>query len=687
MVRSKSAPKLVLITAALAILLPGIPAQAALPIVSLSSNTAVFTSAGGTSPQPLQQTITVTSDTAGVLISGLDVVFTGVNTWLTVFPPNFSPPAGTPVTLTLYVNPSSLPAGIYVAQVNIHTAAPIDVTQSMTSIAVFLMVGSGAGGTNETISVAPTSLSFAFQPGSSLPPAQAVTVSTSDNAAVNVTANTNDGNSWLLFSPPSLSTPGTLNISVNPATLASGTYTGTVTVTAPNTVTQFPVTLTVGASSLSTAPSGITFSEPQNYGLSAPQPLAITSSTPLPVQIIVQTDGNWLQVDQNSGTTPLSINVRANDSSLAQGTYTGTLIVQSGPSNSISVPVALTVGAPAVLGLQPSTVSFTYQLADPAPPTQTVKVNSLNSTPQTFTTAAVTNDGANWLMAVPAPGTTPGGVTIAVNPAGLAVGSYSGIVNVTAGIANASPQPILVNLTVKPAPLPVVLSVNSAASYGSGAVAPGEIVTIFGSNIGPKALTVAPAGSAPTSLGTTSVTFDGIPAPIYYTSSTQTSVQVPYGIAAGTTVMKLTYNTGTSSAANVNSLPAFPGLFTQDSSGQHQAAALNADLSLNTPSNPATRGAALVLYGTGEGKTNPPSVEGNRVPVVEPLPRAQLPVTVLIGGQPAFVFYSGETPGLLSGLFQINVTVPLGTPVGAAVPVQVTVNGQASQTNVTVAIQ
>ena len=379
--------------------------------------------------------------------------------------------------------------------------------------------------------------------------------------------------------------------------------------------------------------------------------------------------------------------MRANDSGLAQGSYTGTVTVQSGPSNSIQVPVTLTVGIPAPVQLQPSSLSFTWQINDPLPASQTAKINSLTGSAVAFTVAPTTNDGASWLTAAASPATTPGTVSISVNPAALSVGTYSGLVNVSPTLTGASPQPIVVTLTVRPAPVPTIKGVTSAASYASNGVAPGELVTIFGSSIGPASLTVAPAGTAPQTLANTSVTFDGIPAPIYYVSSTQTSVQVPYNIASGQTLVKLTYNSVSSTGTTLTSLPAAPGLFTSDSSGQHQLAALNADLSVNSAANPATRGAALVLYGTGEGKTNPGSVEGARVPVVVPLPQTPLQVTVTVGGQNATVQYAGETPGLLSGLMQINVTVPASAPVGANIPVVVTVGGQATQSNVTVAIK
>jgi uncharacterized protein (TIGR03437 family) len=688
LLRYKIAPGFALLAAALAAVSLGSPALAQ-PVVTLTPSSVIFSYAPGGVIPPSQQVV-VSSDVAATL-NTYSLTFTqGAGGWLTAFPPSgsggLSLQSGT--TLTLFLNPSivqALPSGQYVAQISLNvTPAPA----TAPTLAILLTVAGGGGGTNpETVSVAPASLSFSFQPGSAVPAAQPLAVTTTDNANVTAVGLTDDGGSWLLVSPSSSATPGTINVSVNPVSLMTGTYTGNVTIKGPNNVAQVPVTLTVGSSGLSVTPASITINEPQNYGISAPQPLTVAASSAVPVMISTTADGNWLQVNTNSAVTPATINVRANNSGLSQGTYSGMVTVQSDPTNSTSVPVTLVVGPPATLSLSPSNLTFTYRINDPAPLTQSAKVTSLTGALQTFSVATVTNDGGNWLTASPQPASTPGAVVVGILPTGLAAGTYNGVVNVTASAANASPQPILVTLIVKPAPVPTVLSVNSAASYATGAVAPGELLAIFGSSIGPETLVVPPAGTAPLSLGNVGVTFDGIPAPIYYASSTQTSVQVPYNIAQGQTVLKLTYNGVSSAGTTLTSVPAFPGLFTADSSGQRQIAALNADLSVNSASNPAARGAALVLYGTGEGQTSPPSVEGARVPILMPYPQTPYPVFVSIGGQTASIQYAGETPGQLSGLMQINVTVPTNAPVGANIPVVVSINGRSTQANITVAIK
>jgi len=365
----------------------------------------------------------------------------------------------------------------------------------------------------------------------------------------------------------------------------------------------------------------------------------------------------------------------------------GNVTVQLSPSVQSQVPVTLNVGPPATLSLAPSSVAFSYTIGNSTPGSQTVNVKSLTGAAQTFSVAATTSDGAAWLTASPT-SPTPGSVTVGVSPGTLMPGSYNGVINVTPATAGASPQPIQVSLTVLPAPKPTVLSTVSAASYGGGAVAPGEFVVLFGSALGPVNLTTPTPGTAPKTLGGTQVYFDGIPAPILYSSATQTAVQVPYGIAMPMTALTVTRNNVTSATTMVNSLPTFPAFFTANASGKGQIAALNSNGTLNGPSNPASRGDFIVLYGTGEGKTNPASVEGTITPGVQPLPQPLYPVSVTFSGAASpNILYAGETPTALAGLFQINAVIPTNAPTGPSVGVLVTINGQTSPGGVTVAIQ
>ena len=133
---------------------------------------------------------------------------------------------------------------------------------------------------------------------------------------------------------------------------------------------------------------------------------------------------------------------------------------------------------------------------------------------------------------------------------------------------------------------------------------------------------------------------------------------------------------------NLQVAPTAPGIFVNQSG---QAAALNANSSINTPANPAQRGTPIVLYATGEGTTNPPGVTGQVNLLTLKGPAA--PVSVTIGGQPAEVQYAGSAPGFVSGALQVNALIPATAPAGAAVQVVLTIGGVSSPGIATISIE
>lgn len=240
------------------------------------------------------------------------------------------------------------------------------------------------------------------------------------------------------------------------------------------------------------------------------------------------------------------------------------------------------------------------------------------------------------------------------------------------------------------APAPFNNGVVNAASEQETTVAPGEIVVIYGKGVGPATLAnyqITPASFFDTITGNTTVLFDGIPAPLIYASAPQTVAIVPYSVAGQTsTQMVVTYQGVASPPVTLNVAPSAPGLFSSNYSGTGSGAILNQDASVNSPSNPAARGSVIVLYGTGEGQTNPPGVNG-RIALTE-YPKPVLPVKVTIDGVDATagITYAGASPTLVAGVFQIDVTVPMNVSTGA-VPVVVTIGSASSQSGLTVSLQ
>jgi len=196
--------------------------------------------------------------------------------------------------------------------------------------------------------------------------------------------------------------------------------------------------------------------------------------------------------------------------------------------------------------------------------------------------------------------------------------------------------------------------VVNATSYRPGAVAPGELVTVFGSGLGPfdiGRLTLDTAGVAATALAGTRVLFDGVPAPLIYVQPNQINAVVPYAIAVrARTQVQIEAGGMTSEPVEFEVADTAPGIFTIDSSGSGQAAALNEDGSLNSVSNPASRGSVVVLYATGAGQTDPAGVDGSLPRRGDALPKPLREVSVRIGGQTAEVLYAGGAPLLINGV-------------------------------------
>jgi uncharacterized protein (TIGR03437 family) len=226
-------------------------------------------------------------------------------------------------------------------------------------------------------------------------------------------------------------------------------------------------------------------------------------------------------------------------------------------------------------------------------------------------------------------------------------------------------------------PVSSSISVVNAASGNGVSIAPGEIVAIYGNGgLGPSTLAVAQPesnGYYGTQLAGTTVSFNGTNAPMIYTSATQVAAIVPYsmpiGSAANVSVMYQGQTFTTNSAIPITG--SIPGIFTADASGKGQAAAVNQDGSINSPTSPAPEGSVVSFYVTGEGQTSPAGVDGK--PATAPYPSPVLQVTVTLNGQYVPVQYAGGAPGEVAGLMQVNVQIPsnLVYPFPAGGPVNV----------------
>jgi uncharacterized protein (TIGR03437 family) len=266
-------------------------------------------------------------------------------------------------------------------------------------------------------------------------------------------------------------------------------------------------------------------------------------------------------------------------------------------------------------------------------------------------------------------------------------------VAVNGGVTTVFPANSITLLVIPPAslpvPKPVVGAVANAASYGS-AIAPGQMVVVFGTAMGPAKLAPLQQDAntlVSTQVGGVRVLFDGVAAPLVYVSATQCSAVVPYlGALKATTHVQVEYQGVRSDPLEIPVSSTAPGMFTGDFTGQGQGVVLNDDnITANSAATPAKVGSVVVIWATGEGVTDPPGVDGRLA--VDVLPKPLAAVSVDIGGLPAAVQYAGAAPGNMPGLLQINAVVPAGVSPGNQVPIHVKVGANTSRDGVTIAVR
>ncbi|HVT95027.1 MAG TPA: hypothetical protein VHD76_19405 [Bryobacteraceae bacterium] len=206
------------------------------------------------------------------------------------------------------------------------------------------------------------------------------------------------------------------------------------------------------------------------------------------------------------------------------------------------------------------------------------------------------------------------------------------------------------------APTPNVLAATNAASYDPRAIAPGSLISLFGTDL---SLITASAGSIPlpVSLADVSVSINGIPAPLLYLSPRQLNVQVPVEVAPGPAQLTVRVAGRLSATASLVIGQSGPGIFAVLGGSAGFAAGSDAS-----------------VYLTGLGKTDSDIASGDAAREGEVI-NATLDVTATVGGVNAPVQFAGLAPGFV-GVNQVNLQVPQLSP--GIYPVVITVDGVSS---------
>jgi uncharacterized protein (TIGR03437 family) len=401
----------------------------------------------------VSQTLNVTSSTGAAISYTLS--YTN-STWLKVNGQLFGFIGTTPQAVTVSADPTGLAPGTYSTSITVNGGS----AASNPSISVTFTVSA--------IGVSPASLAFTYTLGSiNFPAPQTLTLSgIATQCAAN--PNTTSGGSWFTLPQNSCISPGSLTVFINNAVvagLAPNTYNGTITITpvpgglSPAVVV--PLTLVVAPTPPVTVnPSSLLLN--WQTGVGAPNPSAtFTISTPVGQSVgynIIQsgvltnistiTPSNGT-IDPTTGSAQLTYSV--NPTGLAVGTYTGklTLVTPSATPTQQDIGITLVVSNTPLLNVPNATLNFSYQVGTNAPAPQTVNITSTG----TLLSYAVTQSPNSPWLAVPNAGNTGTPLTISINPAGLATGTYSATVFITSAAPGSAPQSIPVVLKVTNDPI------------------------------------------------------------------------------------------------------------------------------------------------------------------------------------------------------------------------------------------
>jgi uncharacterized protein (TIGR03437 family) len=550
-----------------------------------------------------------------------------------------------------------------------------------------------AGQTLTTLTPAPAALSFTWVTGAALPAAETLSVKAGSTVAIFSTAIAPPGTEWMTITPSSGVLPAALSVLVNPSGLPVGTYSAAIEFSAAgfSSTLTIPVTLTVEAPlpTLVLSSATLSFITPPNPP--ATETLTLTT-TGGPVTFTAVTAGApWMTVTPSSGVAlpgaPVTLTVAVDNTGLTPNStaYSGKITItaldvpSANKTQTVAVTLLVNALAPTITNLWPSaamvgTAGLSVTITGTGFYSGTTAVAAASPTPLKTTYV----NSTTLLAALPASDFQSAGPLniMAENPAPG---------------GNSAPAVFTVSAT------PVVQAVVSAASYAAGAVSPGELVTLFGTGIGPAAPAgmIVAGGYASTVVENVSITIDGQSAPIIYVSANQITVQVPYTVTIALARQELVDNNGVLAAGAVDTTATAPGLFALNGDGLGQCAALTYSMksgtfSVNGTTSPALIGDIMVLYLTGEGiydLTASPATGYIIPPTLNPLPQLNPLPAVTIGGAPATVQYAGPVVGGLLGVLQINAVVPVGSTTGNATPVSVTIGTGTTQAGATIAVK
>ena len=680
---------------------------------AVSQQIHVLDSGGGTVP------FTVTTSAGG-------------GAWLSVSAASGTASPASPAALNVTANPGTLAVGTYSGSVTLTGAG------SSITVPVTLTVSPSTA----VILVSQSAMTFTAvsQGGSPLPQSFGILNVGQGSMSWTASANTLSGGNWLEISPASgtVQTPyldvSLVSVSINSGSLGAGTYYGQIQVAslATNTPQLMTVILTVLPAGFSLGPqvfptglifTGVAGVTPGSQNVTVGNPAGSSNSYQsgiigsgfsfAPTNAVLQ------------ATQPSTLHVYPDFSSLSPASIQqGTITLQfsdRSPSQTVNV---LIVVAPT--GVTPTDAQAAGDLeershADAAGPkagsacaSQALQIQYRSL--QTNFTATVGQGTALEVQVTDGCGNLvgPGGqnaqltaffssgdtVTMTHIGNGIWQGTWRPVVtgtfvakvtalvpegNVSVG-GTSAPLTCVVIAPAATAPTPIMTPqsvVQAASDMGGVPIAPGELITVFGTNLadGTSQATTLPL---PQQASGTTVMLGNQALPILYTNTGQLNVQVPYTVPVNTQYqLSVQHGTTLSVPQTLVVAEAVPGIFTLNQAGTGQGIIVKSDgVTLAQSGTPAAIGEEVVIYCTGLGAVSDATITAGTASAGAATVNT---TTAMIGGQPATVAYSGLTAGF-PGLYQVNLLVPAGIVTGDTVPVSITVAGQTSAT-VTMAVR
>ena len=691
------------------------------PPTSFSVSPSAYTfsvAAGAAAPAP--QTLTVTAGTLRDATAQVSQQICLNTNWLTLSPTGSftAGPSGT--VFTFSVNQAGVLAGTACK------GAIVIVTDSATYTVPVVMNVIEAPTVILTLS--PPVLSFSAVAGGLPPDSKTLKVSATFETSTTIEASEQSCGklTWLTVSPTGSVTLGPANkditVSVAHGGVAAGTTCdGTISITAGAAVRTVQVTLHVAEATpeLTFNLSAVTFDAVAGGEVPDPQTLTVTARaqiSAIAATKVKSCGSDWLTLSPTgsftAGPATNYFTISVNQSVFGVGTVCTGEIDMVSASGTQTVPVSMVVTDPAaspIVSAAPTALSFTHEVGDPSPAPGVIAVTS-SAPAATFSVSA---SHPEWLRVSPActleaPCTTPNTgtfiLTVTADPSALDAGqTYYGTIVISGLGASKGTSNVNVSFTVT-APVPAITLVTNTASFVTGPVSPGEMVSIFAdpaAPIGPATAVVlndatcpAPCANLPTAMGRVQVMFQplGVAAPLIYVSDTQINCLVPYEIVGRSSVkVEVTYLGQKSASVTLQTAATQPGVFTVSGTGTDLVSARQYDeqgnyQGQNLSANPAEPGWYITFYVTGEGIIPSPAVTG-RVTTDSSVVPLLGPPKLLIDDQPAVVTHFAEAQGFVSGLMQVNAMIPAGVRTGQAVPLSLSMNGSHSQSGVVIYIQ